>query len=328
MKADAVFEGGGVKGIAFVGAIEAMEAKGYTWNKLAGTSAGAIIAALLACNYTSSEIKQLMQSLDYLKLLGRTGMNNLPILNKTLPLMVKSGIYSNHILEQIMTEWLKKKGIETFGDLPDGKLSILASNISNGKIVVFPNDLPHYGLSAATFPIAAAVRMSTTLPFFFQPYLWQTPINKKPYYLLDGGMLSNYPIWLFDVQGIPRWPTFGFRLSEKRTYAQSQNINGPVSMLKAIFKTMLQAHDQRHVDEHSEERTIFIPTGTITTTKFDLTESDKQALLVFGQEAAEKFLGKWDFEQYKHKFREKENAAAISLLPDDSQRHGETTVYH
>lgn len=149
--------------------------------------------------------------------------------------MVRSGIYSNHILVQIMTEWLKKKGIETFGDLPEGKLSILASNISNGKIVVFPNDLPHYGLSAATFPIAAAVRMSTTLLFFFQPYMWQTAINKKPYYMLDGGMLSNYPIWLFDVQGIPRWPTFGFRLSEKRTYAQSQNINGPVSMLKATI---------------------------------------------------------------------------------------------
>lgn len=183
-------------------------------------------------------------------------------------------------------------------------------------------------MKAATFPIAAAVRMSTTLPFFFQPYLWQTAINKKPYYMLDGGMLSNYPIWLFDVQGIPRWPTFGFRLSEKRTYAQSQNINGPVSMLKAIFKTMLQAHDQRHVDEHSEERTIFIPTGTVTTTKFDLTEADKQSLLLSGQEAAEKFLGKWDFEQYKHKFREKENTAAISLLPGESQPHDETTLYH
>ncbi|MGV2794479.1 phospholipase, partial [Clostridium perfringens] len=56
MEADAVFEGGGVKGIAFVGGIEVMESKGYVWKRLAGTSAGSIVAALLACDYRSSEI--------------------------------------------------------------------------------------------------------------------------------------------------------------------------------------------------------------------------------------------------------------------------------
>ncbi|RPE06759.1 patatin-like phospholipase family protein [Paenibacillus polymyxa] len=326
MEADAVFEGGGVKGIAFVGAIEVMEAKGYTWKKLAGTSAGAIVATLLACGYNSAEIRKLMSSLDYMKLLGRTGMNSLPFLNKALPLMLNSGIYSNHILEQVMTDWLKQKNIVTFGDLPEGKLSIIASNISNGKIVVFPNDLPHYGLKVSEFPIAAAVRMSTTLPFFFKPYIWHTPLQKKPYYMLDGGMLSNYPIWLFDVDGIPRWPTIGFRLSEKRTYAQSVDINGPVSLLKGMFKTMLQAHDQRHVDEHAEERTVFIPTGKVTTTKFDLTEEDKHSLLSSGYAAAEKFLETWDFEAYKHKFRE--NHAAKPIQPYFNEQQEEPGIYH
>ncbi|WP_042137647.1 patatin-like phospholipase family protein [Paenibacillus sp. FSL P4-0081] len=326
MEADAVFEGGGVKGIAFVGAIEVMESRGYTWNKLAGTSAGAIIAALLACGYNSAEIRELMSSLDYMKLLGRTRMNSLPILNKTLPLMMKSGIYSNHILEQVMTDWLKRKKVVTFGDIPEGKLSIIVSNISNGRIAVFPNDLPHYGLKASEFPIAAAVRMSTTLPFFFQPYVWHTPLQKKPYYMLDGGMLSNYPIWLFDVDGVPRWPTFGFRLSERRTYAQSIEINGPVSLLKGMFKTMLQAHDQRHVDKHAEERTIFIPTGKVTTTKFELTEEDKHFLLSSGHAAADKFLETWDFEDYKHKFRE--NHAALPVQPLSGESQQEPGIYH
>ncbi|WP_042214141.1 patatin-like phospholipase family protein [Paenibacillus borealis] len=326
MEADAVFEGGGVKGIAFVGAIEVMEARGYTWNKLAGTSAGAIVATLLACGFNSAEIRELMNSLDYMKLLGRTRMNSLPILNKTLPLVMKSGIYSNHILEQVMTEWLKRKKVVTFGDIPEGKLSIIASNISNGRIVVFPNDLPQYGLKASDFPIAAAVRMSTTLPFFFQPYIWHTPLQKKPYYMLDGGMLSNYPIWLFDVDGVPRWPTFGFRLSEKRTYAQSIDINGPLSLLKGMFKTMLQAHDQRHVDKHAEVRTVFIPTGKVTTTKFELTEEDKHFLLTSGHTAADKFLETWDFEAYKHKFRE--NHAAIPAQPFSDEFQQESGIYH
>ncbi|MBB6020244.1 NTE family protein [Paenibacillus sp. JGP012] len=326
MKADAVFEGGGVKGIAFVGALEVMEAKGYTWNKLAGTSAGAIVAALLASGYNSAEIRNLMSSLDYTKLLGRTGMNKLPLFNKTLPLIFDSGIYSNHILEQVIHDWLKRKNIVTFGDLPEGKLSIIASNISNGKIVVFPNDLPHYGLKASEFPIAAAVRMSTTLPFFFKPYLWHTPLQKKPYYMLDGGMLSNFPIWLFDVDGIPRWPTFGFRLSEKRTYAQSMDINGPVSLLKGIFKTMLQAHDQRHADEHTEERTVFIPTGKVTTTKFDLTEEDQNFLLSSGHAAAEKFLEHWDFEMYKKKFRENQAPNPMGMYFEEQQET--SRIYH
>ncbi|ETT47845.1 MULTISPECIES: patatin-like phospholipase family protein [Paenibacillus] len=319
MKADAVFEGGGVKGIAFVGAIEVMEARGYTWNKIAGTSAGAIVATLLACGYNSAEIRNLMSSLDYTKLLGRTGISRLPLFNKTLPFIFDSGIYSNHILEQVMTDWLKRKNIVTFGDLPEGKLSIIASNISNGKIVVFPNDLPHYGLKASEFPIAAAVRMSTTLPFFFKPYLWHTPLQKKPYYMLDGGMLSNFPIWLFDVEGIPQWPTFGFRLSEKRTYAQSMDINGPVSLLKGIFKTMLQAHDQRHVDEHTEERTMFIPTGKVTTTKFNLTEEDQRFLLQSGHVTATKFLESWNFETYKNKFRQNHAITPMELYFAEQQ---------
>lgn len=303
MKADAVFEGGGVKGIAFVGAIEAMEAKGYTWERIAGTSAGAIVAALLACGYNGTEIKELMQQLNFKKLFGRTWMNRFPLLNNAIPLIFKAGIYTNDVLEKIITTWLERRNVRTFGDLPEGKLSIIASNISNGKMVVFPNDLHHYGLSASSFPISLAVRMSTTLPFFFQPYLWRTPLYQKPFYVVDGGMLSNYPIWLFDVDGIPRWPTFGFRLAEQRTYTTVQDIRGPVSLFKGMFKTMLQAHDQRHVDEHAENRTIFIPTGSVTTTKFDLTEEDQLFLMQSGQESAQNFLEQWDFDLYKGTYR-------------------------
>ena len=54
LKADAVFEGGGVKGIGLVGAVAFAEEKGYRWVNLAGTSAGAIVAALLAAGYNAT----------------------------------------------------------------------------------------------------------------------------------------------------------------------------------------------------------------------------------------------------------------------------------
>lgn len=63
--ADAVFELGGVKGIGLVGAAAVVEQHGYRWSNLAGISAGAIVAGLLAAGYTAAELKQIVSELDY-----------------------------------------------------------------------------------------------------------------------------------------------------------------------------------------------------------------------------------------------------------------------
>ncbi|CAM4397838.1 patatin-like phospholipase family protein [Paenibacillus alkaliterrae] len=303
MKADAVFEGGGVRGIAFIGAIQEMEAKGYEWERLAGTSAGAVVAALLACGYSSRELVHIMKTLDYSRLLGRTWVHYLPIVGKALPLLFKSGIYLNTPLEDKLTYWLKRKGVSTFGDLPEGKLKIIASDISSGKMLILPDDLPRYHISRSQFPVAAAVRMSTTIPYFFQPYRLKTKLRRKPYYILDGGLLSNYPIWIFDVEGMPRWPTFGFRLLGEHAGTPFHDISGPFSMFRAMFQTMLKAHDQRHVDKHSRRRTVFIPTGKVSTTQFDLGPEERDFLYQSGQETARKFLSGWDYGKYVEEFR-------------------------
>jgi len=65
LKADAVFEGGGVKGIGFVGAIAVAEERGFTWQNVAGTSAGAIVATLIAAGYTAGEMREILSNLDY-----------------------------------------------------------------------------------------------------------------------------------------------------------------------------------------------------------------------------------------------------------------------
>jgi len=304
MRADAVFEGGGVKGIAFVGAIHEMEKNGWRWERLAGTSAGAIIAALLACGYSAMELREIMYKLNYSDLLGKAWYHRIPFFGAGLPLFFKSGIYLNTVLEQHLMIWMSKKGVVTFGDLPRGKLKIIASDISSGKMLVLPDDLVKYGISPAKFPIAAAVRMSTTLPYFYQPYRLRTKLRRKPYYILDGGLLSNYPIWLFDEEETPRWPAIGFRLSEKPAETSAGNeIKGPITLFSAMFKTMLKAHDQRHADSSSESRTIFIPTGHVTTTQFDLKDEDRNFLFRSGQEAAARFLKDWDMCQYLKRYK-------------------------
>ncbi|MBM3932776.1 MAG: hypothetical protein FJ319_00460 [SAR202 cluster bacterium] len=71
MQADAVFEGGGVRGIAHASALLEAEAASYTWENVAGTSAGSIIAALVACGYTGHEVREIIWSFDFAQLMDK-----------------------------------------------------------------------------------------------------------------------------------------------------------------------------------------------------------------------------------------------------------------
>jgi NTE family protein len=302
LKADAVFEGGGTRGIAFVGAIEAMEEEEVEWQRLAGTSAGAVIAALLASGYKSYEIRKHLSDLDLLKLRGRTFMNQIPIFGTLLELMFNLGIYKNDYLETWVDSLLSKKGIQTFADLPDGKLKIIASDVSNGQMLILPDDLIRYRLTPGDLKVSTAVMMSASIPFFYRPVIWKSKDRNKSY-ILDGGLLSNFPIWIFDTDN-PRFPTFGFRFVKDKV-----NINAviptPLHLFKNIFKTMLQAHDLRHLNEEAKERTIQIPTGNINATDFNLNKDEIDFLYHSGYTSTKKFLTKWDFEQYKVKRMQK-----------------------
>src|SRR2546423_4220221 len=60
-QADIVLEGGGVRGIGHIGALSVLEERGYRWVNIAGTSAGALVAAMMAANYSSGEMNQIMR---------------------------------------------------------------------------------------------------------------------------------------------------------------------------------------------------------------------------------------------------------------------------
>ncbi|MFB7138510.1 patatin-like phospholipase family protein [Gottfriedia sp. NPDC056225] len=300
MKLDGIFEGGGVRGIGHVGAICALEETGYEWARLAGTSAGAIVAALLASGYTGKELKVIMESLNYKKFITKTWLHYLPLIGLALNVLFKNGLYKNDFEEEWLDSLLSRKGIRFFDDLEEGKLKIIISDISNGKMVVLPDDLPEYGLTTKDITIAQAVRMSGTIPFFFQPIKLKTPYFNYPILLVDGGILSNFPIWIFDDH--QDWPTFGFRLIDDEIIGKPLEGHTPISFYKSIFITMRQAHDLRHLTAEVNERTIKIPTGDISSTDFYLTKKEKEALFTNGYQSAKKFLTTWDFEKFKHNY--------------------------
>lgn len=296
MWADAVFEGGGVKAIALVGALQVAEEKGFGWKQLAGSSAGAIIASLLAAGYRGDELVELMIKEEFSRFISQTWVHRIPYLGPATRLLVKKGLYSGRPLEQWIGNLLAKKGVRTFTDLKDRKLRIIASDISRGTLLVLPEDLEEYGYSAERLTVARAVRMSCSIPYFFDPVKVLHRPSKKISYIVDGGLLSNFPVWLFDRER-PRWPTFGFRLISE-TEGQPHTIRGPISLFRAMFLTMMEAHDNRHIKEQDRLRTIQVLTKGVGLTDFHISREKRQELYEAGRKAGEAFFSLWKFSDY------------------------------
>jgi NTE family protein len=290
---DIVFSGGGVKGFAFVGALDVLEKSGYRFRRAAGTSAGAIVAALLAAGCDASELRQLMNELDASKLLDPPSGFRFPFY-KWLRLYFRMGLYRGDALEHWLVRTLEERGITSFADLPDGALKIVASDVSRGRLLVLPDDLEDYGIYPSTFPVARAVRMSIGLPFFFEPVSLFDG-NGKRSLIVDGGLLSNFPIWIFEKEGArPLRPFLGLQATSDEA-EQPQRIGNAVELFRGIFTTMQQAHDARAVDELKQSNVIRLPIGKIKITDFAIAAEEKERLFRIGVKATQRFLKKWTY---------------------------------
>ncbi|TFB23826.1 hypothetical protein E3U55_03160 [Filobacillus milosensis] len=292
MKVDGVFSGGGIKAFAFLGALEACEKRDIKFERFAGTSAGALIATLLAAGYHQSEIKMLINELDTNKLLDPPKYaKNLRFL-KWLALYSKMGIYRGDFIEKWINQLLLRKGIYTFNDLKR-ELYIIGADITNGRIALFPNDLEsYYGVDLNDFPLAKAVRISISIPYFFQPVQILTKSTYKSYFI-DGGTLSNFPYWVFSGENKHNRLILGVKLSSNEPEVPIQQVDNAIDMLPAIVKTMIQAHDSRYVSKNDAQDIIFVPIEKVSTTDFDLSEEEKSYLFDVGFQSAEKFFENW-----------------------------------
>ena len=144
------------------------------------------------------------------------------------------------------------------------------------------------------------------LSFFF------LPVQKKHQdgstsLIVDGGLLSNFPVYLFDVPTVPRWPTFGLRLVDAPPtidYPWPPNpTSNALQIGQALLNTLLRAHDRLYMDDHSYVRTIAVPVNGISGTKFNLSSEEADQLYQNGRNAAEQFFSSWDFEAYKTTYR-------------------------
>jgi NTE family protein len=324
--ADLVFEGGGVKGIGLAGALQTLEERAYVPQNVAGTSAGAITAALLAAGYSADELREIIVSLDYRQFQDKGWEDKVPLIERSLSLLLDLGLYEGERFYEWMKEMLEAKGVRTFADLvhPDyaddpryrSRLQVIASDVTTHELLVLPRDANKLGIEPDELDVALAVRMSMSIPIFFEPVRFEGPNADRTHVIVDGGMLSNFPVWLFDCEDgePPEWPTFGLLLVEPkpsvpigaRLPAPRMAGSGPgavIDYVKALAQTMMEAHDRLYVEQANFARTIAIPTLGVGTTEFELPRERAIALYDSGRWAAEKFLDGWDFDAYVAEFR-------------------------
>ncbi len=332
-KIDAVFEGGGVKGSALVGAVAATEEAGYQFENVAGTSAGAIVAALVAAGYTAAELKKIIDELDYLQFQDPTVLSKIPVpfVGNALSLLFLKGIYAGDFFEHWLGGLLAQKGITTFRDfiIDDYKddpkyrykLQVIASDITNGALLVLPGDAKEFGIEPDDMSVAKAVRMSMSIPYFYKPAVMRDGRGKS--YIVDGGVLSNFPVWLLDDDtDLPAWPTIGYKLVDPNEHKPNR-IYGPITLFGALFSTMMEAHDARYIKDADFVRTIPIPTLGVQTTDFSIQKETKEALYQAGLAGGRDFFAKWNFTEYVKTYRMKPETHRTERLDDTMPKTNE-----
>lgn len=294
MNIDGVFSGGGIKGYALIGAYEEIEKRGFKFVRVAGTSAGSIIAALIAAGYTSKECYHMLDELDIPKMLDARKTVVPFHWAKWILLYWRLGLYKGNEFEKWMREKLEAKGLRTFSDLPPQALRVIASDLSNGRMVVIPDDLQKYGISPGSFSIAKAIRASCSIPYFFEPVKLRSSDGANM--MVDGGVLSNFPMWLFDSENVQKIrPVLGIQLSSNEHEHEKHEIKNAIQLFGALFETMKDAHDNRYISKKHAKNIIFIPAEGILPIEFSLTHEKKQQVVELGRQHAEKFFKTWGY---------------------------------
>jgi NTE family protein len=303
---DLVLEGGGVRGIALAGAIEVLEEHGMRAARVAGASAGAIVGSLVAAGMPARRLHDTMMTLDYSRFLDESDLGRIPVIGHGLALLRERGLYAGDYFRGLIAEHLADLGVRTFADLRQDdpgsdlsedcryKLLVMVSDVSRGRLLRLPWDYaPCLGLDPDSQEVAAAVQASMSIPFFFRPVTMPVA-GDDPSVLVDGGLLSNFPVDAFDrTDGrAARWPTIGIKLVAAHERNELRHkVDGDLSLALAILHTMQGWHDElRLADPAVQRRTIFVDTFGVKATDFDVDRATQRRLYENGRAAAEEFL--------------------------------------
>ena len=364
MQYDLVFEGGGAKGMVFVGALREMERRGHTYGRFLGTSAGAIMATFAAAGLTMQEMLDALNEKDaqgvpvFKQFLGRPrpftrqdiqgSVTRQALLAIDLPGVPDNvEAYVDRIVLYLMTrdefahvfsfverggwysadafvQWAQAKldqaapsgrrrelSRQTFAEFHRAtgrELSLVAADTTDGRMLV----LNHR--TAPLVPVVWAMRMSMSLPLLWQEVVWQPEWGDylgRPlagHRVVDGGLLSNFPIELFLSSDPHVTALMGHRTSQgvlgllideslpvgdeaERSAPADTGLATlpPAQRIKGLIDTATQAHDKMVIDAF-EQFVCRLPARGYQTTEFDMSDAKRDALIAAGQRALAEYF--------------------------------------
>jgi NTE family protein len=318
---DLVLSGGGAKGLATPGAVGRLLEAGYRFPRIAGTSAGAITAAIVAAiQKNGGDARTLQAIMDRLcpsRIPDRT--TGIPLLGEALSFAWSNGLYEGDYIRDWVFDELKALDVETFADLrrddPDDdsrltddqrySLVVLATDVTHGLSLRLPWDyFRRFHRDPDELIVADAVRMSLSIPFYFRPCTLKDADDGEEATIVDGGILSNFPIGIFDrTDGRPpRWTTFGVRLLPDLPQGLGTLLPvqfphtlrpGPIRLLEQVIATTIVGNDQTLLERPGvAERLIEIDTSGVHLIEFGLSDRKRAALVDRGRQATDEFLDK------------------------------------
>ncbi len=321
-----VFEGGGVKGIAYIGAMTFMEQRGMLQNiiRVGGASAGAINALIYALGYSLAEQRQILASTDFKGFMD----DSFGVIQDILRLARDFGWHKGDFFSTWIGELIENKlgkRDATFDDLTKKgapALYMIGTNLTTGYAEVFSPE--HH----RDMPLATAVRISMSIPLFFAAVRY----GPRQDVYVDGGVVLNYPIKLFDRQKyidmaneayaarstdyyhrenarfslkkpgrspyVYNRQTLGLRLDAKEEIAvfrydeppQGKPIDNFTEYARALISAIVHVQQNQHLHEDDWHRTLYIDTLDVKTTDFDLSDEKKEALIQSGIGCAARYF--------------------------------------
>lgn len=321
-----IFEGGGVKGIAYVGAMQVLEQRGVLDDvqRVGGASAGAINALIYALGFDIAEQNEILRSADFSEFMD----SSFGVLRNVNRLAKHFGWYQGNFFEGWIGELVKRKtGSDrtTFGDLLEAgapHLYVIGTNLSTGYSEVFSHE------RHKDMPVVSAVRISMSIPLFFAAVRH----GERQDVYVDGGMMLNYPVKLFDrLRYVERdeeeeaarttdyynrenarfalvrpgrspyvynRQTLGLRLDTQTQIAlyrydepvQGKPIRKFPEYARALLGALLNVQENIHLHSDDWQRTVYINTQDVGTTDFHISRERQEMLVNQGIEGTERYF--------------------------------------
>lgn len=300
-----VFQGGGAKGISYIGALEAIDSmdkenSNYIQKnikRVAGTSAGAITAFLIAAGYSSSEIREQLYPLNFDDLFEHPVSDFFEIIKNSPPVeslkkiieifwvIFKSGGYNTgDKFKLFMGELLKKKGFApgiTFEHLQKKtgiSLHVYSLDVAANKLIEFSAE----NENTSSTSVVDAIRASMSLPLVFTPVKLQTEDGTPYDVYTDGGLIKNYPID-FSAEHIKN--TVGFVFGQNKRTEPTKELSLFELLLDEAEDYLFSQDVLNYADPKYVDRTVFIDNLNINTLSFDMSQEDKDDAIAKAKQA-------------------------------------------